>query len=144
MRPSPDEVIAGVRAILKQDIAPALSPPAQAQFKRVMAVLRDGRWNEAAFDLLRENAEFSRLARDCAASLDRESDLPGGLGSLSESLRVAADHQPPTSFAEANEANRSLRAELARWIEAARDGPGTALDDLCGEIGAALLALRAA
>ncbi len=142
MRPSPDEVIAGVRAILKQDIASALPPAAQPQLKRVMAVLRDGRWNEAAFDLLRENATFARLASDCAARLDREDGLPVGLSSLSATLRDAAEHRSPTSFAEANEVNRFLRKALAACIEAVRDAPLSALDDLCGAIGAALLSLR--
>jgi len=72
MRPTPDEVIAGARAILKQEVAPLLPPAAQVQLKRVMAVLRDARWNEAGFDLLRENTAFARLAQDGAARLDRD------------------------------------------------------------------------
>jgi hypothetical protein len=144
MRPSPDEVIAGVRAILKQDVAAALPAAAQPQLKRVMAVLRNGRWNEAAFDLLRENAEFARLASDCAARLDRENGLPVSFASISATLRTAANYEPPSSFAEANKANRCLRKALAACLEAVRDAPLSGLDDLCNAIGAALLALRAA
>ncbi len=144
MRPTPDEVIAGARAILKQEVAPLLPPAAQVQLKRVMAVLRDARWNEAGFDLLRENAAFARLAQDGAARLDRETALPATFAGHADALRAAAeatDHVP-ASFAEANAVNRQLRAVLSAFIEAVRDGDGRALDTFCADVGATLMALR--
>lgn len=144
MRPSPDEVVAGLRAILKQEIAPLLPKEAQSHIRRVMAVLRDGRWNESAFDLLRENFAFAKLARDFADALGQQQHLRADLSALIAPLRSAADHSVPASFSEANEINRQLRDVLCRSIEGVRDTQLFALDSLCVEVGKALLSLRAA
>jgi hypothetical protein len=138
MRPTPEEVIAGVRAILKQEIATVIPKQAQPQLRRVMAVLRDARWNEAAFELMRENAIFAGLARVGAARVGREP----GLDSLGAELASAAHFDAPGSFVEANAINRRLREALARLIERIRDERLTVLDDLCAAIGRAMLALR--
>lgn len=140
MRPTPEEVIVAVRALLKSDIAPHQPAPAQLQLKRVMAVLRDGRWNEAAFDLMHENTVFAGLARSSAARLEMEGN--GSLEQLARELAASADIEQPRSFAEANEINRDLRDALARLIEKIRDEKLMALDGLCQMIGAALLGLR--
>ncbi len=142
MRPTPDEVTAGIRALLKQEIAPSMPAHAQPQLKRIMAVLRDGRWNEAGFDLLRENAVFAELARACAERIGQQGDLPPHFPALAADLHLAADHRVAVSFAEANEVNRKLRDALCRCMDAVRDIRLTALDDLCSTIGSALLALR--
>lgn len=141
MRPTPDEVIAGVRALLKQEIAPALDPTAEKMLKRVMAVLRDGRWNEAAFDLLRENAAFADLARQCATRIDASAGLPDAMSTIAAALVAAADRPAAASFVEANAMNLALRSALSRFIEQVRDGDLVALDDLCASIGAAMVSL---
>ncbi len=144
MRPTPDEVMAGIRALLKQEIAPSMPAHAQPQLKRIMAVLRDGRWNEAGFDLLRENAVFAELARACAERIGELGGLPPHFSVLAADLHLAADHRVPGSFAEANDVNRKLREALSHGIEAVREVRLAALDDLCATILSALLALREA
>jgi hypothetical protein len=146
MRPTPDEVSAGVRAILKSEIAPLLPAAAQPQLKRVMAVLRDARWSEAGFDLLRENAAFAEVAEDGAARVAGEAGVPEAVAATAAELRAAAEEARgvvPGSFAEANAINRRLRAALSALLDAVRDHRATALDDLCERIGATLIALRA-
>lgn len=143
MRPTPDEVIAGVRAILKSDIAPALPRAAQPQLRRVMAVLRDGRWSEAGFDVLHENAVLARLAHDLAEGLG-DLVLPQEIAPLSNQLSSAAVYSTPESFAEANEINRVLRAAISALLERAREAGLPDLDDLCATIGPVLLNLRSA
>lgn len=143
MRPAPDEVIAGVRALLKQEVGPSLPKHAQPHLRRIMSVLRDGRWNEAAFDLLRENTLFASLALKCVDALDAAAQSMPDTSSLAEELRAAAGAQTPATFAAANEINRRSRAALCQFIETARDHRAHSLDDVCSEIGASLLAMRA-
>lgn len=140
MRPTPQEVIAGVRAILKSDIATNLPAQVQPQVKRLLSVLRDGHWNDAAFELMHENAVFADLARACADQLGKDGGV--GLKSLASNLIASAAFDAPGSFAEANEINRRLREALVRLIEVIRDDRLKALDPLCQTIGTALLGLR--
>src|SRR3546814_2538762 len=64
MKPSPNEIIAGVRNLLRKEIAPvADSEQAALTLRRIMVVLRETDWDEAAFHLLRENAVFQELGR---------------------------------------------------------------------------------
>lgn len=142
MRPCPNEVIAGVREILKRDIAPHLPDDAQPHLKRVMAVLRDGRWDDAGFDVLHENAQFADLARACAARIESAGAQEVTLGACVSVLRAAAEWGVPACFAEANAINRALRAALVTCLEAMRDNRLVALDDLCDHIGTTLLAVN--
>lgn len=140
MRPTPDEVISSVRTLLKADIGASLPPSAQPQLKRLLGVLRDGRWNDAAFALMRENAAFAELARVSATRL--EQDGPSSLAQLAIDLAASAQFELPWTFAEANEINRRLRVEFVRLIEAIRDEKMLELDSLCHAIGTALAGLR--
>nr|WP_087572949.1 hypothetical protein [Sphingomonas sp. CDS-1] len=120
MRPTPEEIIASARTLMKDHVAPELSSEAQAHFRRVMSALRDGRWNETAFDLLHENERLAELIRSCL-------DQSGGNlhDSLVAQLRSASERQAagtPRSFAEANAVNHDLRKALTGLIEAMRDG----------------------
>lgn len=146
MRPCPNEVIAGVREILKREISPHLPDYAQPHLKRIMAVLRDGRWDDAAFDVLHENAQFADLARVCAARIDSAGEQPEALEACAHALRAAAEFGAPASFTEANSINRTLRGALVGCLEAIRDNRLVALDDLGDDlgdqIGARLLAVN--
>lgn len=142
MRPCPNEVIAGVRDILKREISPHLPDYAQPHLKRIMAVLRDGRWDDAAFDVLQENAQFADLARVCAARIDRAGERPEALEGCASALRAAAEFGAPASFAQANAINRTLRGALVGCLEAMRDHRLVGLDDLGDQIGATLLAVN--
>src|SRR3546814_11159057 len=64
MKPSTNEIIAGVRNLLRKEIAPvADSEQAALTLRRIMVVLRETDWDEAAFHLLREIAVFQVLGR---------------------------------------------------------------------------------
>ncbi|NWK98321.1 hypothetical protein DM806_22160 [Sphingobium lactosutens] len=120
MRPTPEEIIASARTLMKDHVAPELSSEAQAHFRRVMSALRNGRWNETAFDLLHENEALAALIHACLDQHGRS--LPE---SLIGQLRSASERQAagtPRSFAEANAVNHALRKALTGLIEAMRDG----------------------
>jgi len=113
MRTTPNEAIGGVRTLLREAIGPELASE-QAVFllRRIMAVLRETDWNEAPFDLLRENAGLCILASEVRAVL--------GDGQAPEALvrweAVAAGQGAPGSYAEAVAANLELRAAAADTV----------------------------
>jgi hypothetical protein len=142
MRPTPEEVIASVRKLLKEAISPALPADAQSQLRRIMAVLRDCRWNEAGFDVLHENGTFTELARNCHVRLEQQAQLTDRSRAVLHQLQAAVHCDAPQSFMQANEINRQLRGALSGFIELVRDDAVAALDEVCEEIIAALLATR--
>lgn len=115
MRPTPDELANGIRALLRE-IAPEItSPKGVRHLRRVMATLRDARWNEAGFDLLANNAVL-------ADALDAVRAAPGAKAAIA-GLRadidaLLAETAAPVSFAAANERNQQLRGVLCRSLEA--------------------------
>ncbi len=114
MRPTPDELANGIRALLRE-IAPEItSPKGVRHLRRVMATLRDARWNEAGFDLLADNAVL-------ADALDSVRLAPGSNAIAcvrAEIDELLADNAAPVSFAAANERNQQLRGLLCRSLEA--------------------------
>jgi hypothetical protein len=100
MIPTPGNLITAVRSILKEEIAPEIgSPEAIPQLRRIMAVLRDYRWEEAGFDLMAENDVLAQMLVTSGAT---PSD---GLTSR------------PASFAAANAENLRLRTDLSARIQ---------------------------
>ena len=99
MKPTPEELAAGLRALLRPLGRELASAEAQRDLRRAMYVLREARWNDVAFDLLDEN---DRLAE----ALDR-------IG------RPAEDQARPRSYAEANARNLALRTAVCAFLDEA-------------------------
>ncbi|MGQ4615537.1 hypothetical protein [Nocardia sp. R7R-8] len=75
MRPRPSEVIAGVRAILAETIAPELtSEHAKARLAEIRAVLAQIDWDNRGFDLITGTEAVSRELRRARGFVDV--DLP--------------------------------------------------------------------
>ena len=120
MRPTPAELAAGVRALLRETVRPELAADERRhQFRRLMAVLRDVRWDEAAFDLLKENAALEDMLRDCIAS-QPSSEAPWP-PAIHQALRETSQ---PGSFAEANARNHTLRDAACAAIAVASSDKG--------------------
>lgn len=141
MRPTPDEIIASARTLLRQEVAPGLSPEGAVNLKRVMAALRDGRWNDVGFDLLNENDALAALIGQCLR--DGADALPKALATT---LQAAVDDHAaaarPRSFAAANDRNAALRAALAALIDAMKRGAVAPDHAIGAAITATLLALQ--
>lgn len=132
MRPTPDETIASARSLLKDHVAPELSSEAGSQLRRVLSTLRDGRWNERAFDLLNENAALAMLADRC--STHPLASIPSALRDRLSQAASAQRAATPRSFAEANERNHDLRGALVSLVEAMRSGEVAGDESLGNEI----------
>jgi hypothetical protein len=117
MKPTPQQLIDGVRSRLREVIAPELvSDHARAEIRRVMAVLRDVDWNDAAFITMRENVALEGILADVNAWIEADAARAQALGLTSTPGSIAADS--PRSFAECDARNRACRAALAGMIRA--------------------------
>jgi len=113
MKPSPSEVVKGIRALLREAASEITNAKNSSNYRRAMAILRDTRWDEAGFDVLAENAAMAEALRMI------RSDQPDAVSGLSEEIeRVLADRTAPTSFAAANARNGTVRDLLARTLDA--------------------------
>lgn len=108
MTPTPDALIGAVRALLRPIGVELSSTESKAAFRRALYVLREGRWSDAAFDLLRENDEIGDAGNRARAFLGE----PAQAGNVAR----------PASYAEADARNRALREELAALLDRL-DGP---------------------
>lgn len=75
MRPRPSEIIAGVRAILAETIAPELtSEHARSRLAEIRAVLAQIDWENIGFELMARTESLSRELRNARRFVDV--DLP--------------------------------------------------------------------
>lgn len=126
MRPTPQELIDNVCAVLRDAIADGRAPgEARHKVRQALAVLRDGAWDEAGFAVLRESAALADL-------LGRY--VPNG---------TDTEAPAPASFAAANARNRSLRAALADAIDRMRAEKNPGAASICADIAKTLAAARA-
>lgn len=66
MRPTPAEIIAGVRRILREIVEPDVtSDYARAAVRDVRAVLAQVNWDDAGIRLVHDNATLHRILLDC-------------------------------------------------------------------------------
>jgi hypothetical protein len=118
MRPTPNELIAGVRDLLRDSIGPQLHAPAVVtDLKRVMAILRDLDWNEAGFALLAENRELFGLLgeiEDWVLSLARGQSAFEPF--LSE-MRACKQRTQTLTFADAVALNLTYRNLLGNFVD---------------------------
>lgn len=129
MRPSPAELISAVRDTLREVGAELKSPQAESALRRVMYVLREGRWNDAVFDLIHENEVLRVAIGQVAAYRSRSEDA------------VVPDRQAgiPGSYAQVHARNAELRRRLAEVIENLADGDLPASARLREELARVLL-----
>ena len=115
MKPTPQQLIDGVRNRLRNAIAPEVtSAHGQAEVRRVMAVLRDLDWNEAAFILMRETGTLAQILADADAWLSSDPARARALGFSQTTLLSAMT--PPQTFAEAYAQHAACLAALAGLI----------------------------
>ncbi|WP_216892261.1 hypothetical protein [Nocardia alni] len=77
MRPSPSEVVAGIRAILAETIAPELtSEHARSRLAEIRAVLAQIDWDDAGFTLASRSDELARCLGAAGECIDGVS-VPG-------------------------------------------------------------------
>lgn len=119
MRPTPAELIEGVRETLRPLGRELGSAQARRDFRRAMYILREGRWNDAVFDLLNENekiAEALRLIRDWL----NDQAAPGMFGHIAEEIELLLEDKTlPRNFTAANARNHALRAAMSRFLDEA-------------------------
>jgi hypothetical protein len=125
MRPTPAEVIAGVRRILKDVVEPEVgSEYARSRLREIRAVLAQVDWDDAAFHLRRE---CDSLQDQLVAARSWIAAEPQRLAAF-EQVPQADGSSEPQTFAELNSARRELAAHLvtvldalADWIQAHQD-----------------------
>jgi hypothetical protein len=149
MRPTPADLAAGIRTVLRESIAPELkSANAQLQLRRVMSILREARWNHAAFDILHENAKIVLMLQRCHAALvaaEALGPIPDVVRRWLDGARPHLTTLPlPRTFDEANSINFVLRQMLAQSIELMSAQPGLVASDLRDSFVGEFLALNSA
>lgn len=84
-----------------------------------MYILREGRWNDAGFDLLNENENFVEALRLVRDWLNDQAER-GLFGHLADDLdRLLGDEARPRTFAAANARNHALRGAMSRFLDEA-------------------------
>jgi hypothetical protein len=141
MMPTPNEIARGIRELLRQDIAPEMKGErAVASLRKIMAILRDVDWDDAAFRLMRENAQLEAIAEDILAWIgaapdarfdDAQAKLRGAVERGSAEDRFAALHQR----------NLRYRQAIAAFIDAASRAEAAGLTALRQRAAARLVAL---
>ena len=117
MRPTPAEELAGIRRILAETVAPAVTDEyAASQVQNVLTALDRfaASWDRARENLQAENRSLATLLAGIAAG------PPPGLGdpSLAERLSQAAATPEDASFDAVNGRNQQLRGLLDEVIRA--------------------------
>lgn len=127
MRPNPDLIANAVRQILKDRILPELRPgTARDELRRVLGVMRDTPWSQAARLLHAENqilAEAVALATQGLAASGPAGDV--GVTNCDDPVRSASGEREGTwSFGDLEADNRRLRMALDRRIGLLAAGTG--------------------
>lgn len=116
MKPTPNELISGVRKLLKEEVGPELEGSTGiTALKKIMSVLRDIDWNEAGFRLIAENDQLLQLLDRISAQIVVLEDTPV-LSSLQGRIRSCSGSSA-TSFASALQLNEERRALIAEFVE---------------------------
>lgn len=111
MRPEPNELIAGIRAVLRETIGPELAgSPAVAALRRIMVILKETDWNEAAFLVRDEN----RVLADIAGAVEAWLRASGFPAAALPDLAPGGDAEG--SFRAIAARNAALRGALADFV----------------------------
>lgn len=142
MRPTPAEIIVGVRRILREVVEPDVkSDYARAAVRDVRAVLAQVDWDDAGVRLLRENATLHRILLDCRDWISTDAARRGYFQQREADLHDVGDDELAGASDEPfdDHNHRRMRYDqivvdviepLADWLEQhPRDAEGQALRD---------------
>lgn len=124
MRPAPHEIIAAVRDLLREIIAPDVaSNEGKVVLRRIMAVLRDVRWDDLTLAMARENRELAAMAKAAGNWISADPGRGKGWNALlSEIVAAVGDTDCLDSFEGLQTANLRLCMALAQFVEMASAG----------------------
>jgi hypothetical protein len=118
MRPTPNELIAGIRGLLRDSVGSQLHDPAAvADLKKVMSVLRDLDWNEAGFALLAENRELVCLLDEIRGWISGLPSGPSIFVALLREMPACTEKPEARTFAEAMDVNLTCRSLLGGFVD---------------------------
>lgn len=119
MKPTPNQMVDGIRAVLRETVLPAsASDETQIAVRQIMVVLRETDWDEFAFALLRENAALAALAGEAAAWIGAQHERQAAFTGLQTGLKAGAEGlSEDGSFAHARQRNLELRKALADFVD---------------------------
>jgi hypothetical protein len=136
MRPTPAEIITGVRRILKEVVEPDVaSEYARERLAQVRAVLAQVDWNDSLTELASENVRVANFGRRALDWSDSNAARAAAFSAESAAVRAACADVPTVvePFAEHNARNcRQNRAmidfcaRLTSWVSERPDDPGAA------------------
>lgn len=118
MRPAPHEIIAAMRDLLRENVAPEVtSEEGKLALRRIMAVLRDVNWDDLTLAMARENRELAAMAEVAGEWIGAD---PGrtkdGSTLLSEITAAAGSAGCPGGFDELQSTNLRLRTVLCHFL----------------------------
>src|SRR5690606_33760499 len=100
MHIGPGEAAEGIRKLLRATIGPELgSEQAVFTLRRIMTILRETNWDDAAFALMAENAALCTLAAQVGSVLDETELADGRTDALGRWRSLAARAEMPRSYA---------------------------------------------
>jgi hypothetical protein len=118
VRPTPSEVIEGVRRILRDVVAPEVSSEyARSRLRAVLAVLAEVDWDDAPLRLLRDNQDLQTLLDRCEAWAAEDPARAAAFDDLRRPASApAGERLDGPSFADLNRLNGEYRSLVARMI----------------------------
>jgi hypothetical protein len=123
VRPTPAEVIAGVRRILRDVVAPDVSSDyALSRLRAVLAVLAEVDWNDAPLRVLRDNHDLRTLIERCDAWVADDPDRADAFPDHPLIVLTGRANGSPglggevPSFEDANSLNGEYRLLLVRTV----------------------------
>jgi hypothetical protein len=121
MRPTPLEELEGIRRILADDVAPAVTAEyPRAQIDQVLLALErlSANWDRASANLAAESTSLEALLRDAANVLARDPAGSGLAERVIASLKQRQSAGTGQTFGGLNDRNRELRGLLGETIGA--------------------------
>lgn len=143
MRPSPNQLVSAIRDVLRDSIAPELKGErAILNLRKVMSVLREVDWDDAAFQLATENDALRELASEGLRWIDAQSGGRAGNADAADLiLGFLSTAERPRTYAELAQANVAGRTALAALIEAASRRKSDSAAELRARLARALASL---
>jgi hypothetical protein len=128
MRPTPNQLIRGIRDLLRQSVAPeVVSDQGILSLRKIMGILREFDWDEAAFVLSRENDALRAMACEIVAWSDEDARRSVALHPVLDRLQAILEApESSDSFAAIRLLNDAYRHAIGAFLDAVdhADVPG--------------------